>query len=297
MNHLVILSGKGGTGKTSFTAAAYHLAVQDPDIHFPVLVDADVDASNLNLLLSPVMQKRESFSGGELARIDSNLCIACGACFEACRFDAILEKPDYQVEPLACEGCGYCELVCPTQAITLKEEVNGEWYISKTQYGSTLVHAELYPGQENSGKLVAHIKEKALAIAQQNLSNFILVDGPPGIGCAVIASISGASAAIIVTEPSMSGIHDMLRAIETANHFQIKPYVCINKYDISAQGTAKIKTFCQENQIPILGEIPFDLEITRAMSVGLPITAFNPKSQTSKTIEKIWETIKNRIIT
>lgn len=293
MKQLIILSGKGGTGKTSLTGALSHLIAQDTSIHAPVFVDADVDAANLELLLNPEKVEKHDFSGGEIAHVTHNLCINCGQCKETCRFDAIhAGDHHYSVDPISCEGCGACVLVCPVNAIKMEPETNGEWYRSNSDYGSVF-HARLFPGQENSGKLIERLKTNASKAANEAQSDLMLVDGPPGIGCPVISTITGADIAVIVTEPSVSGVHDMKRAYATLDHFSVPTLVCINKYDLNLDETGKIEQFCQENEIPIIGKLPFDAEITTAMVNAKPITAFNPRSTTSLEICAIWNTIKS----
>jgi len=292
MIKLVVISGKGGTGKTTFTGALSHLIAKENNICHPIMVDADVDASNLELLLQPSLVNKFDFVGGEKAIIDPNECTNCGKCMEMCRFDAISqENSSYMVDPYACEGCGACELVCPTGAAKLHEQVVGEWYHSDCQFG-TLIHAALFPGQSNSGKLIARIRNYADELAKQNHSNFILIDGPPGIGCPVMSAITGTTLAIIITEPSVSGIHDMQRALETATFFNVKPLVCINKYDLNLEYTKKIEAYCSRNEIMVAGRIPFDLTVVSAMAAGKTIIDFLPESAPSQSIIQIWDTIK-----
>ncbi|MBN2046526.1 MAG: P-loop NTPase [Anaerolineaceae bacterium] len=297
MKQLIIISGKGGTGKTSFTGALSHLIAEDAQIHAPILVDADVDAANLELLLNPTIEETHLFSGGEIARINQEACAACGKCMEVCRFDAVLNA-DYQytIDPISCEGCGACAIVCPTQAISLQQEINGEWYQSTSRYG-TLVHASLYPGQENSGKLVERIRSHAERLARESHSDLILVDGPPGIGCAVHSAVTGADMAVLVTEPSVSGIHDMKRAYATLQQFSVPAVVCVNKYDLNLKETRKIEEFCKANQIPVIGMLPFDSNVITAMTQGQPVTAMYPDSTTSKSFEQIYSVIKSALLT
>ncbi len=295
MNQLVILSGKGGSGKTSVTGALCSIIAADPDIHSLVLVDADVDASNLELLIKPKRIHTEDFSGGEVASIDPDQCIACGKCKQACRFDAIsVQNNIFQVDPISCEGCGLCKIVCPADAVSFTIQQNGHAYQSDTAYGR-LFHAELFPGSENSGKLVAKIRQQAQEHAQKTQSNLIIIDGPPGIGCPVISTVTGASHALIVAEPSLSGIHDMERILETVTHFDVPAMVCINKYDIHPKGTVEIETYCDKHKIPIIGKLPFDEKVTHSMINGQPITTYYPVSETSQILHNFWGKIKTTL--
>ena len=285
MKQIVILSGKGGTGKTSLSAAFAHLAANTGK---NVLVDADVDAANLALLLNAKRIKEEPFSGGSIAIIDQTLCNGCGTCQEICRFGAVSSSDgEYSIDPVACDGCAACLYTCPEKAITMEKQQAGEWYISETEYGR-FYHAHLFPAQENSGKLVALIKSQAKNALEKMDGELMLVDGPPGIGCPVISALSGADVVLIVTEPSLAGIHDLERVLRTAAYFQLPAWVCINKADLYPEGAARIRELCQEKDIPLLGEIPFDLIIPRAMTAGEPVTCFAPDSDISRMIEEIW---------
>ena len=255
MKELVVISGKGGTGKTSVTGAFASMAEN------AVLADTDVDAANLHLLLSPQIIKTNSFSGGKQAYIDPELCNHCGRCKKICRFDAISDS--FVVDPLACEGCGVCVWNCPVQAIQFNARKNGEWYISKTRFGP-MVHAKLGIAEENSGKLVTLVRQQAKKLAEEQRFDLLIVDGPPGIGCPVIASIGGASFLLVVTEPTLSAIHDMQRVIGVANHFDVPVGVCINKFDLENELTEQIKDYCKNHSIPVLGTIPFDPAVVEA---------------------------------
>ena len=291
MKQLVILSGKGGTGKTCVTAAFAHLAV---DHHNPipvVLADADVDAANLELLLKPTIIESEDFWGGQVATINTEICAGCGECVTICRFDAIWERNGlFEVDPIACDGCAACVYQCPVQAISMHEQVVGQWFFSGSQYGP-LFHAALRPAQENSGKLVALVKQRARLYAMEQGKEILLVDGPPGIGCPVISAASGADLALIVAEPTITGVHDMRRVLQTTDHFGIKALVCINKADIYHPGVTEIEVFCEEQGIDLIGCIPFDTTMTEAMVQGEPITAYNPESPASLALHKIWERV------
>ena len=233
MKELVVISGKGGTGKTSVVASFAALAPH------PVLADCDVDAADLHLILSPTICDREDFIGGSRATIDSSLCIACGQCLRYCRFDAIHPTPDgrtYQVDPIACEGCGVCERFCPAEAIDFSPAVNGEWYVSNTRYGP-MVHARLGIAEENSGKLVTLVRKKAKETAQALGLNLMITDGSPGVGCPVMASLTGADGVLLVTEPTPSGFHDLDRVVDLLQRFQLPAMVCINKADLNLELT------------------------------------------------------------
>ena len=269
MKQLVILSGKGGTGKTTVTAALTHLAAQDHQI---VLADADVDAANLGLVLSPVTQETHDFTGCRVAVVDGAHCIACGHCAEVCRFDAVVPGDTYSVDPIACEGCAACFYECPANAISMQPQRAGQWFVATTRYGP-LYHAHLFAGQENSGKLVTLVKQMARLRTFDDEADLLLVDGPPGIGCAVIAALSGADLALIVTEPTVSGVHDLERALGLATHFQIPAAVLLNKADLSPVQAETITTYCAANNIPLVGRLPYDSAVTDAMVRGEPITA------------------------
>lgn len=298
MKQLVILSGKGGTGKTSLTAAFAHLAHAGEEPIRAVLADADVDAANLELVLRPERLETHDFTGGSLAVIDPLLCQACGDCERACRFDAVIppssrgrgargEGDVYSVDPIACEGCAACVYVCPENAIHMEPQTAGQWYRSNSRYGP-LFHAELRPAQENSGKLVTLVKQQARLAALDGNYPLLLVDGPPGIGCPVISAISGADLALIVAEPTASGVHDMGRILETAAHFRIPALVCINKADIYPEGARQIEDFCREHGLELVGRVPFDETVTQAMMNGEPVTALRLDSASSLAIAKIW---------
>jgi MinD superfamily P-loop ATPase len=288
---LVILSGKGGTGKTSLTAAFVDLISKRDPLLKIIVVDADVDAANLDLVLSPIRSTKQEFWGGSFAAIDLEICQGCGTCTDVCRFEAVdLVDGDYQIDPIRCEGCAACFYQCPEGAISLQPQLAGEWYRSEISTGYFL-HACLEPAQENSGKLVALLKEQARGLAAEGEYDLALIDGPPGTGCSVIAALSGSNAALIVTEPSVSGIHDLQRALASTKHFGIKPYICINKYDIYPAGTAQIHNICRTDNVEVIGEIPFDLAVPRAMMKGQPVTKLFPDSKVSKTIGLLWENL------
>ena len=290
MKQLVILSGKGGTGKTSVAAAFAHLAAEGNCPIPAILADADVDASNLELVLRPAVLQTHDFVGGSIAIIDSETCQVCGTCAEVCRFDAIVladtnQKPP-QVDTIACDGCAACFYQCPTQAIKMEPQLAGQWFRSKSRYGP-LFHAALRPAQENSGKLVTMVKQQARLLALDEGYELIIVDGPPGIGCPVISAASGADLVLIVTEPTAAGVHDLERVLQTTQHFGLPALVCINKADLYPQATAAIQAFCRERSIEVVGYIPFDTIVTQAMIKGMPVTAFSDGS-VADALRQIW---------
>jgi len=281
VKEITVISGKGGTGKTTILASLAALVKR------AVLVDADVDAADLHLLLKPQVRRREPFVASQVAVIDPEKCDQCGICAEACRFEAIR---DLQVDPISCEGCGVCFHVCPRGAILMKEVQSGEWFISQTRCGP-MVHAKLGVAQENSGKLVTLVRREAQKIAREGGYPLILIDGPPGIGCPVIASLGGVDAALVVTEPSLSGIHDLERVLEVCRHFQVPAWVCVNKWDINPENTRRIEEYCQEKGSPVIGEIPFDPAVTRAMIAERTVLEYS-KSMVGSEIENIWMRIQ-----
>ncbi len=295
MKQLVVLSGKGGAGKTSLVAAFAQLAANDSRFKSVVFADADVDASNLELVLDPRKMESEDFWGGQIAVIDREECINCGDCERVCRFDAIHEvEGSYQVDPIACDGCAACVYQCPSEAIAIQNQVVGQWYRSQSPYGP-MFHADLRPAQENSGKLVTLVKQQARLLAMEDGHDLVLIDGPPGIGCPVISAVSGADLALVVAEPSVAGVHDMRRALETIEHFGIQALVCINKADLYPEGSAEIKSYCKAHEIEVLGSIPFDEMITAAMTQGQPVTLYRPESPPSLAIEKIWTKVADKL--
>ncbi len=304
MKQLVVLSGKGGTGKTSVVAGFAHLAANGvaSDKRLKgrqlVLVDADVDASNLELVLQPRQLEAHDFVAGELAVVDETRCDACGACVEACRFDAIAlsGRPDAScaiVDPIACEGCAACTYACPVEAIRMDPQRVGQWFHSQTPYGS-LFHAALHPGQENSGKLVTMVRQQARLLALDENYPLVLVDGPPGIGCPVISAAAGADLVLLVSEPSLAGIHDLERAWRVAEHFRLPSLVCINKADVYPQGTSIIEGFCHERQIELAGSIPYDLAVTHAMRAGTPVTLME-NTPAAIAMVGVWARVLNRL--
>ncbi len=302
MKQLVILSGKGGTGKTTVAAALAHLASAEIPI---VMADADVDAANLELVLSPQVQETHDFTGGKLAIIDPDLCTACGICAEVCRFEAIIPPSSspsslgrggggaggvgvraYAVDPIACEGCASCFYQCPAAAIRMEEKVDGRWFRSDTRFGP-LFHAHLFAAQENSGKLVTLVKQHGRLRALDEGRDLLIVDGPPGIGCPVIAASTGADLALLVVEPTVSGIHDLERILATTDHFGVPALVCINKADINPSRADEISAFCAARGIALVGRVPYDTVVTEAMVQGRPVTAFS-NGLVSQALRQIW---------
>jgi len=278
VKEVVVLSGKGGTGKTSIVGSFAALAKSK------VLVDCDVDAADLHLLLQPVMREKHDFWSGKVASINGEKCTRCGLCQEQCRFKAIV---DFRVDPLSCEGCGFCYHICPVEAINMRENLSGQWFISDTRYGD-LVHARLGIAQENSGKLVALVRQQARKIAEKQKADYIISDGPPGIGCPVISSLSGASLALLVTEPTLSGIHDLERVLGVCRHFGVQALVGINKFDINEENTHQIEGYCLSQGVPVVARIPFDNAVTEAMVRGLPVVEYTSNG-VARQIKELWE--------
>jgi len=298
MKQLVILSGKGGTGKTSLAAAFAHLAREGPSPLRAVLADADVDAANLELVLRPRLLEEHEFMGGTVAVIDPDNCESCGVCMQVCRFDAVNPHPNpppqageaHRVDPIACDGCAACVYQCPTQAIHMQPQLAGYWFRSESRYGP-LFHAALRPAHENSGKLVTLVKQQARLLGLDEGYQAVIVDGPPGIGCPVISAAAGADLALIVAEPTAAGIHDMRRALQTTAHFRVPSLVCINKFDVYPAGAARIEMYCRGRGIETVGCIPFDAVVTEAMVHGEPVTAYRPDALASRAMRDIWQRV------
>jgi MinD superfamily P-loop ATPase len=282
MKQIVIISGKGGTGKTVLTAS---LAVLSQN---KVMADCDVDAADLHLLLKPEIRERHEFRSGVTAKINRDLCEECGECMNACRFDAI--SGDFHVDPVSCEGCAVCSFVCPAGAITMEENVSGEWFISETKYGP-MVHARLGIAEENSGKLVSLVRQEAKRIADEDHKNYVIIDGPPGIGCPVIASLANVDLALIVTEPTLSGIHDMERITSVSEHFNVPTKVVINKYDLNIKNSEEIKRISDDKGIEVLARLPFSQKVSESIVKGVPLVEFC-NDEIVREITHLWEKIQ-----
>jgi MinD superfamily P-loop ATPase len=291
LKEIVVISGKGGTGKTSIVGSFAALAKG------AILADCDVDAADLHLLLEPEKRQSHDFSGGKLASIVAEKCIGCGKCKEVCNFDAVtlsghannaVEK-SCTIDDVSCEGCGVCVHFCPVNAIEFKDSVNGRWFVSETRFGP-MVHARLGIAQENSGKLVSLIRKEAKQIANERSSNFIIVDGSPGIGCPVIASITGADLVLVVTEPTISGQHDLDRVIELTEHFGIPTMVCINKYDINPAITEEIEIKAQRKDLKVAGKIAYDTAVTKAQLDAKSIVEYSD-GELKAQIVSLWESV------
>lgn len=288
MKELVVISGKGGTGKTSVVASFAALA------RGRMLADCDVDAADLHLVLAPAVQKREAFSAGVGAHVDAAACTGCGKCAEVCRFEAVnMDGPANDltgtIDPIACEGCGVCGWFCPVEAIALTVSVNGEWYVSSTRHGP-MVHARLGIAEENSGKLVTLIRKEAKRLAQENGLELIICDGSPGIGCPVIASITGANLVLIVTEPTMSGLHDLERVAGLAQGFGLQTAICINKSDINPDMTRQIACHARSVGLDVMGEVRYDPEVTKAQVRGLSVVEHGD-GNAAQDIRRLWENV------
>jgi MinD superfamily P-loop ATPase len=285
MREIIIISGKGGTGKTSLTGAFAHLASNK------IICDLDVDAPDLHLLLHPTRRGEEEFFSGHEALIDSELCTRCGLCASMCQYGAIREDGDlFQVDSRRCEGCKVCVTFCPVEAVQFPEKHCGAWYVSDTRFGP-LVHAQLFPGEENSGKLVMVLKREARELAKAYAADLVLCDGAPGIGCPVISSLSGTHLAVAVTEPTPSGRHDLKRVAELCRHFQTAFAVIINKYDLNPEETARIEAYCRDQSYPVVAWLPHDPAMTKAMIQGKVITEL-PESELSRQIRRAWTQIE-----
>lgn len=280
MKEIVVISGKGGTGKTSIIAAFASLAKDK------VLCDADVDAADLHLIMDPELKERHDFESGHTAIINQEKCTECGLCRDLCRWNAISE--DFFVDAIECEGCGVCWHFCPEGAIEFPQSICGEWYISETRFGP-MAHARLGIAEENSGKLVTLIRQEGKKLAEARNFDLLLTDGPPGIGCPVIASLGGAAAVLIVSEPTVSGRHDMERVAELAAFFNVPAMVCVNKFDINPGEGEAIETFAKERNVSVIGRVPFDPAFTQAMVQGKTIVEFDGKSEGCKAVKGIWE--------
>jgi MinD superfamily P-loop ATPase len=292
MKQLVVLSGKGGTGKTTVAAALAHMASRELPI---VLADADVDAANLELVLDPTKQEEHGFIGGQLAVIDPEKCTACGVCAEVCRFDAVLPGDEaYQVDPLACEGCASCSYQCPEEAIRMEEQQAGLWFRSDTRFGP-LFHAHLFAAQENSGKLVTLVKQQARLRGLDTGAALVLVDGPPGIGCPVISASAGMDLALHVVEPTVSGVHDLERIMGTTDHFGVPSLVLINKADLNPTRSEEIAAYCAGRSVEVVGRVPYDDVVTEAMVQGQPVTDY-ADGPVTEALKETWSRVRDLIL-
>lgn len=294
MKEIVVISGKGGTGKTSVLSCFAGLAEK------ALLADCDVDASNLHLMMGPVVKKRTIFKSGHEAEIVQEKCIGCGACLAFCRFEAIQVKGSmgdgctFHIDPAACEGCGVCVKSCPVRAISFEECVCGEWFISETDFGP-MVHARLGIAAENSGKLVTQVRQAARKIAEEQGKNVVLVDGPPGIGCPVVASVTNADEVLVVTEPTLSGKHDLERVIELVRHFDLPAWLCVNKWDINPEMTKELEERASRNGLRVAGRVPWDSQVTAAQRAATPLNRFAPDAPSTRAIEAVWKTMESAL--
>ncbi|MDD5326328.1 MAG: ATP-binding protein [Phycisphaerae bacterium] len=289
MKEIIVISGKGGTGKTSIVASFAALAEN------AVLADCDVDAADLHLILQPKIEQSSDFSGGKRASVVTEKCIGCERCEEVCNFDAAVfngpanevAERTYTIDPVACEGCKVCVEFCPVNAIEFEDAVNGQWFISDTRFGP-MVHARLGIAEENSGKLVSLIRKEAKRIATEQNKDFIIVDGSPGIGCPVIASITGADLVLVVTEPTLSGQHDLDRVIELTGHFGIQTAICVNKYDINPDITEAIEKKAGKRSLNVIGKISYDTEVTKAQLAAKSVVEHS-NNQLREQIVSLWQ--------
>lgn len=285
MKQIVILSGKGGTGKTFVSASLACLAEN------AVFADCDVDAANLHLLLAPEVRETHKFKGGRIAELNVEACTGCGICVEHCRFDALSMLPAKVavVDPVACEGCGVCGLVCPTDAFSYRTSDAGRWYISDTRYGP-MVHAHLFAGEENSGKLVQQVRANARAVGEERQKDWVVIDGPPGTGCAVMSAMTGVDMVVLVTEPTVAGVHDVKRVMDVAMHFGIPVGMVINKSSINPEKAAELRAFAAEKKIRYLGDIPYDKRIVDSVADLKPY-ACNFNDDIADRLKSMWNNI------
>jgi MinD superfamily P-loop ATPase len=292
VKEITIISGKGGTGKTTITAALATLG------HRVVLCDGDVDAPDLHLILQPDIKETHIFEGNWVATIHETKCTGCGLCTEYCRFGAISLSQEglYSIDPFKCEGCRLCERICPSRAIESQRSIQNFWHVSHTRAG-IMTHAEMGPGEENSGKLVTRVRQKARELAKEHQAEFILTDGPPGTGCATIASVSGTDAVLVVMEPTVTSLHDAQRVFELVKGFRLPVFALLNKHDIHPEMTRKIELVLEGNSVPLLGKIPFDDRMVRAMVKGLSIQEFDPESIPARIIRSVWQKLAENFVT
>jgi len=285
MKEIVIISGKGGTGKTVITGAFAALAKNK------VIADCDVDAADLHLLLDPKIEESHIFKSGFTAFTNKKYCNGCGTCSTVCRFDAV--KEDFSIDPISCEGCAFCSLACPEDAIEMKLNISGKWFISQTRLGP-LVHAKLGIAEENSGKLVSLVRKKAKEIAEDKNYKWVIIDGSPGIGCPVIASITGVDCAVVVIEPTLSGLHDAERVIDVTKHFNIPVKVIINKYDLNYDITKKIENWSKDRNIQVLGKVVFSKEVVKSVVEGKTIIEYS-SNKVTRSLNDIWGQLEKEL--
>ncbi len=285
LKEIAVVSGKGGTGKSTLVSALSVIAENK------VIVDCDVDAADMYIMLKPDIKERHKFSASKYAYTDLSKCTGCGLCKEVCRFDAV--NDDYSIDRLSCEGCEFCARVCPVKAIEMRDRDSGEWFVSETKFGP-FVHAKLGIAEENSGKLVNLLRIRARVLASDKKKDYIIMDGPPGTGCAVISTLTGAHFALVVAEPTISGLSDMKRVVELIEHFKLKAGVVINKYNINPEITQKIKEFSRERGLVILGEIPFTLRIPESITRAVPYPLYRD-DEITQLFREIWEGLKSNL--
>ncbi len=291
MREIVVISGKGGTGKTSLSAAFAYLEGENA-----LVCDCDVDAANMHLLLNANFDNQRDFYSGEVALIDEELCTNCGRCAEVCRFDAIhIIDGQHRVDPISCEGCHYCSKICQKNAIEMKIQKAGDIYTSDIKNSSKMVHAKLGFGAENSGKLVAKVKQDAKLIALQKDKNYVITDGSPGIGCPVISSLSGANLVVLITEATVSGLHDLKRVLKLVKNFSLQAVCIINKYDLNKKMSKNIEQFLKEEKIELIGKLPYDETFTKALSKAKTIIEYDENSKLSNLIKENWKKIKETV--
>ncbi|MDC7127137.1 MAG: ATP-binding protein [Spirochaetales bacterium] len=292
MKEVVVISGKGGTGKTSLTSSFSFLGGKSL-----VIGDCDVDADDMHLLLKPDYKESKSFFSGFIAEIDSTKCLNCGICFEKCRFKAISKQEGvFKINGIDCEGCGYCKRICSADAITIKDAEVGSVYKSNIKTGAVMVHARLKPGADNSGKLVAQVKKDARDVANKFGKDLILIDGSPGIGCPVVSSLTGANYVILVTEPTPSGYHDLKRVYEVVKKFKIKAGLIINKSDLNQKIASELEKYANSESINLIGKLSYDEDFSKAITNGITAAEYQ-EGNIQKEVKKLWETAKKYIYT
>ncbi|MDD4307426.1 MAG: AAA family ATPase [Thermoplasmata archaeon] len=286
MKQITIISGKGGTGKTTIAAAFASLAKN------AVFADCDVDAADLHLILNPEIKETMTFKGLKIAVKDPAKCTSCAKCLEHCRFNAIDEN--FNIKPMGCEGCGVCEYVCSTKAITLVDRISGHAFLSETRFGP-MAHAVLKTAEEASGMLVSLVRENAKRLAREQNRDLIIIDGPPGIGCPVISAISGVDLVLVVSEPTVSGVHDAERVIGVAKHFRVPALLLVNKFDLNIQKTEELEKFCLDSGVGLAGRLPYDNLTTEAMIAQKTLIEYSDDAPISKELSRIWELLRGVI--